>query len=341
MKRRMTKLAFGLCLLASTFTLACGSDDEEPTGSGGATGGGGAIGSGGSAGTSGSGGGAGASGGGGMAGSAGGGTGGATGSAYAAKIVAGSEKLFVGKGQLSLEITTVADGKPAAGLASSLALSPVMQMGQMAHGAPVPADAVKESSTPGTYDATLFFSMASGSMGSWTLNVAKDKDSIGALPIKVDEPSGTDTTHVPLKNAADTIKTPMGADKPRNWFVFRDTLSATSGGHELEVFLATVQAGNMVWPPVTVGLELVDEAGKAQLTVSTLAVEVSTDGSTWAPMTCGATARCKATLAGLTKGAKSDVFVKLAVNGKDYTTDGAAAEPSKKNGYATFSLTAP
>ncbi len=38
---------------------------------------------------------------------------------------------------------------------------------------------------------------------------------------------------------------------------------------------------------------------------------------------------------------KSDVLIKLAVNGVDYTTDGNAVDPTQKNGFATFSVTAP
>lgn len=257
------------------------------------------------------------------------------------KVIPDAAGLHVGKSQLRLAVTTQADGQPATGLAAALGLGPVMQMGQMTHGAPVPIDAVKESPTPGTYDATLFFSMASGASGGWTLKVSANETLIDTLPIKVDEAQGTDTTHASLKNVADTIKTPMGSDKPRNWFLFRDTLTAVSGGHELQLFLATVQDGNMVWPPVTVGLKLVDGAGKEKLTVTSLAVQVSTDGTTWAPMTCGATARCKATVHGLPQGAKSDLLVKMAVNGTDYTTDGSAVDSAKKNGFATFSVTAP
>jgi hypothetical protein len=70
-------------------------------------------------------------------------------------------------------------------------------------------------------------------------------------------------------------------------------------------------------------------------------MQASTDGATWTPMTCGVTARCKASLSGLGKGAKSDVLIKLAVNGVDYTTDGNAVDPTQKNGFATFSVTAP
>ncbi len=330
---RMITRALASLFVTSLLVAGCGSDDSDATGTGGAAGAGGVAGSGGAAGGGGS---AGVSGGGGSAGS-----GGTTASGYAVKVVANPAGLRVGKSQFQLEVTTKADGKPATGLAPTLGLNPVMQMGQMAHSAPVPIDAVKESATPGTYDATLFFSMASGTMGGWSLKVSAGKDAIDTLPITVDEASDTDTTHTSLKNAADTIKTPMGSDKPRNWFLFRDTLTAVSGGHDLELFLATVQDGNMVWPPVTVGLKLVDGAGKEQLTVTSLGVQVSTDGATWAPMACGATARCKAKVSGLTQGAKSDLFVKLAVNGTDYTTDGAAVDSTKKNGFATFSVTAP
>lgn len=326
----MTRRALASLFVTALLLPACGSDEDPAAGSGGSAGSGGGAGSGGTAGS------------GGAAGSAGSaGSGGATAGTYAVKLVTDPAGLRVGKSQLRLAVTTQPDGQPATGLEAALGLSPVMQMGQMAHGAPVPIDAVKESSTPGTYDATLFFSMASGASGGWTLKISANDKPIDTLPMKVDEAQGTDTTHASLKNAADTIKTPMGSDKPRNWFLFRDTLTAVSGGHDLQLFLATVQDGNMVWPPVTVGLKLVDGAGKEKLMVTSLAVQISTDGTTWAPMTCGATARCKATIHGLAQGAKSDLLVKMAVNGTDYTTDGNAVDAAKKNGFATFSVTAP
>lgn len=264
---------------------------------------------------------------------------------HAAKYVADPSGLHVGKSHFQLEVTAQADGTPASGLASSLKLSPLMTMPMMSHAAPVPDDAVTESSTPGTYDCTLFFPMASVDMngdpqGDWSLAVGVGGEPAGNMDLMVMPPANQDTTHVALKNAADTISS-MGKGKPRSWFLFRDTLAAVSGGHELRLFLATQQEGLMLWPPVTVGLELVDATGAEQMKVQSLELQASTDGSTWSAMSCDAKARCVSTLSGLAQGSAAKVYVKLAVNGTNYTTDGSPPDAAKKNGFATFSVTAP
>ncbi len=326
-------------LLGGLILPACGSDsDDGGRGGSGATGGaagsGGVAGSGGAAGTSGA---------SGASGAADAGTDAAAG--YSAQILTDSAALFVGKSRLSIKVTSNADGLPAGGLAGSISLTPKMQMAAMAHGAPVPPNAVVESGTPGTYDATLFFPMASvdqdgAPLGTWTLKVGVGPDEVATSELSVKPAEHDETTHAALKNAADTIQS-MGAAKPRSWMLFRDTLSATSSGHELTLFLATIQEGGMLWPPVTTGLKLVDSQGVEQLTVQSLAVQVSTDGDSWTAMSCDAAARCKAELTGLPQGSAADVLVKLAVNGSDYTTDGSAPDATKHNGFATFVVRAP
>lgn len=326
-------------IAGSLLCVACGSSESDGAsgGTGASAGASGAAGAGATAGSGGS-----SSGGsGGSAGASG-----AAGSVavdYVAAVASDSPALHVGKGVVKLELTTGAG--PAVGLADQLALEPLMQMAMMAHGAPVPVDAVKESATPGIYDCTLFFPMASVDQngqpqGKWSLKVGVGQDSAGTLDLTVSPPAGTDTTHVALKNAADTI-TSSGMPKLRSWFLFRDSLEATSGGHSFGVFLATQQEGLMVWPPVTVGLSLTDSSGTEQLAVQSLSVQASTDGTTWAPLTCDAKARCAGTLTGLSSGSTGTVKLKLSVNGADYTTDGSAPDASKNNGFATFSVTVP
>ncbi|MBI2395268.1 MAG: hypothetical protein HYV09_37210 [Deltaproteobacteria bacterium] len=274
---------------------------------------------------------------------AGGETGAETGGAYDVAYVAVGSGLTVGKSRYQLRVSR--GGAPATGLAGRISIVPLMTMAKMSHGNPVPPDAVKESGTPGTYDVTGFFTMASvdesgGSLGQWTLKVAVDEQAPAPLDVMVARATGSETTHGILKNAADTFNA-MGTPKMRSWVLFRDTLEAKAGAHELRLFLATVQEGMLVWPPVTTGLKLVDGAGKVQLTVETLAVSASADGTTWTPMTCDANARCTATIAGVASTGK--IRVKLQVNGKDYTTDGAApngsTDPTKNNGWFTFTVT--
>lgn len=260
---------------------------------------------------------------------------------YKIDYVAVGAGLTVGKSSLQLRVTAP-DGSPATGLASSIALSPLMIMPKMSHGNPVPIDAVKESATVGTYDATLFFTMASvdasgNPAGQWKLGVTiADRPKVD-LDVVVNRAASSDTTHAFLRNEGDTIAA-MGGAKMRNYAMFRDTLTPDgAGGYRLALFLATVQEGMLVWPPLTAGLKLTDAAGKVQLTVDTLAVEAAVEGSSFAPMTCDERARCTVTLNGLTAGTGAKVLVKLKINGRDYTTDGAA--PSGSNAHATFALT--
>lgn len=251
--------------------------------------------------------------------------------AYEVKLVGSG--LTVGKTHFQLRVTR-SDGKPATGLASEIHLSPHMEMEKMSHGNPVPPDAVKESAEPGLYDVTTFFTMASvdssgNPTGKWTLNVSVGSAAPVVVPIEVALATGAATTHVILRNASDTITT-MGMAKMRSWVLFRDVVE--SG--KLVLFLATVQDGMQVWPPVTTGLKLVDGTGKEQLTVGTLSLSASSDGTSWTPMTCDEKARCTASLS-----TGSAVTVKMQVNGKDYTTDGAAPDATKKNDVARFVVT--
>ena len=267
---------------------------------------------------------------------------------YAVEYVADPAGLHVGKSHFQLKITNKADGTPAAGLASTIQLTPKMTMTTqsmtMSHGAPVPVDAVAESSVTGTYDCTLFFQMASvdgqgNTLGSWTLDVTIGSADTGSIDLTVTPPAGTDTADVMLRNSSDTIAA-MGGTKMRPYPLFRDTLAAAQGGYGFTAFLATEQEDAMVWPPVTVGLELVDTSGTVvQLTVQSLDLQASTDGTTWVPMPCDATSRCAATLTGLSQAVPRSVYVKTKINGNDYTTDGNALDPSKN--LATFVVTPP
>lgn len=261
---------------------------------------------------------------------------------YTLKYASAGDGLRVGRGAFQLQIEH--KGAPATGLGSSLSLRPVMTMPNMAHGAPVPIDAVRESATPGTYDCTLFFPMASvdasGSpVGEWSVKVASGAGELGSITVPVRPALGVDTTHVMLKNAADKVQT-MGSAMPRSYPLFRDGLALEADGRwAFRVFVASIQEGNMVWPPVKPGLVLVDAAGKPQFTIQTVALEASSDGVTWSPMPCDSASRCEAKLTGLARGVVGKVHVKLTINGLPYTSDGMPPDDGKNNGFAIFAVT--
>ncbi len=266
--------------------------------------------------------------------------------AYSIEYLAPTGGLHVGRADFQIKLATRADGKPATGLAASLFLRPVMKMSMMEHGAPVPTDAVRESATAGTYDCTLYLPMASidasgAALGQWSVTVAVGAAEAGTLILPVARAAGTDTTHVMLKHTNDRVKSGGGGgDTPRSYPLFRDALTLGADGRAtFGVFVATIQEGNMTWPPVRNGLELVDAAGKVQLTVRSFGLEASTDGVTWTALVCDTTSRCAGELTGLARGTAGKVYVKLAVNGLPYTTDGAPPDPEKSNGFATFAVT--
>ncbi len=263
---------------------------------------------------------------------------------YAVEYIASAAGLHVGKSTFQLKIVK-ADGTPATDLAASIKIAPTMKMSpMMSHGNPVPVDAVTESSTPGTYDCTLFFTMASEDMagksqGEWTLKVDIGAFDAGTIELRVKPAMGTDTANVMLRNSGDMIAS-MGGAKMRGYAMFRDTLEAAGESYVFTTFLATMQEGGAVWPPVTVGLKLMDMAGSIeQLTVQSVQLEASSDGNTWVPMPCDALSRCSAAVAGLAKGAPATIHVKMKLNDEDYTTDGNALDPSKNA--AAFAVTPP
>jgi hypothetical protein len=81
-----------------------------------------------------------------------------------------------------------------------------------------------------------------------------------------------------------------------------------------------------------------DQMGAAW-TVNTVNIFASTDGAAWTSAPAVETAKGHWSiggLAGLVSGQTGTVYVKLAVNGEDKTTDGNAA--SGTNAYATFTV---
>lgn len=262
---------------------------------------------------------------------------------YDVELVTGQMGLQTGKSTFQLKITN-RSGSAATGLASSIKLYPIMYMSGYDHSNPVPSDAVTESSTPGTYDCTLYFTMASTdasgmSMGQWELQVTVGDSDTVKVNMDVAMAMGSDTVRATLKNSSDMYTSRSGqSPSMRSYFLFKDAVTAAMNGqYKFKLFLATVQDGMLDFPPLTVGTVLKNASGTTQLTVNSLELQASTDNSTWTTMSCDSTARCDATLSGLTSGVAGKVYVKMKINGVDYTTDGSAA--SGTNAYASFTVT--
>ncbi|MBF0634546.1 MAG: hypothetical protein HQK85_07815, partial [Nitrospinae bacterium] len=91
---------------------------------------------------------------------------------YNVELLQPAMGFVTGKSAFQIRVTKKSDGSAATGLASQITLYPLMHMTSMSHTSPVPADAVTESPTPGVYDCTVFFLMATMSATDyWDLQV--------------------------------------------------------------------------------------------------------------------------------------------------------------------------
>lgn len=245
---------------------------------------------------------------------------------------------MTGKSSFQIKVTKKSDGSAATGLASQITLYPLMHMTSMNHTSPVPPDAVTESPTPGVYDCTVFFLMATMSATDyWDLQVTLAGETTTFNP-NVAMAMGSDTARATLKNNSDMIMSMGGAMSARSYYLFKDDATVGVHGGELTLFVATQQEGLMAMPPLVSGMSIMNMGGTSvQMTINSLELMASIDAINWEPMTCDANARCSIHIHELVADVTGDVYVAMKINGNDYTTDGAAV--SDANGYATFTVT--
>lgn len=254
---------------------------------------------------------------------------------YQVEYLPGMMAATQGKASFKIRVTNRTDGSPATG--KTLTLMPKMNMATMSHSSPT--DPVVESSTPGTYDCTAYFLMASGAgMGFWELKVMIGMESAYFYP-QVGMTMGPATWRATLKGVADSYPGMSGAAK-RTYYLFPDGLSHVSGSYTFKLFIATLDDSMMMsYPALSVGTLLHDQ-NNAGWSVTTMTVEASTDnGANWVSATQGSgNGHWSFTgLTGLSAGSNATVLIRLSVNGEQKSTDGNAASGS--NGYATFTLT--
>lgn len=237
-----------------------------------------------------------------------------------------------GKSKFQIKLTNRSDGSSASG--KPVSLVPLMHMSTKNHTTTV--EPVIDNND-GTYSCTVYYVMASMmngvSMGVWELKVMIGNESATFYPT-VDMPMGN--TMLAKLTGIDDVMAGMTGDEKRTYFMYHDGLAAGSGGgYTFGLFLATKE-GMMNFPAVTVGSQLKDQTG-TPWTVTTILVQVSTDGTTWVDATDSGNGHWSATgLTGLSSGVSGKIYVKLTVNGEQKTTDGLAA--SSTNGYQTFTV---
>jgi hypothetical protein len=238
---------------------------------------------------------------------------------YVPGMMAGAQ----GKTSFKIKITKRSDGSAATGLA--LSLMPMMHMPSMVHSTPV--DAVTEEGSTGIYDCTTYYLMASGpGMGYWELKVMIGSGmGMGMSETAIFYPAvgmamGTDTVRATVYGADDVVSGMTGTQYNK-YYLFRDgPISAATP--TVSLFIAHGEMMNMSFKPVSTGAVLSSPTG----TVTTMAVQASTDNSTWLTATNSAIGHWSVSgLTGLVSGQTSTIYVRLNINGQDKTANGAAA----------------
>jgi hypothetical protein len=251
---------------------------------------------------------------------------------YIVEYVPGMAVATQGKTSFKIKLSN-RDGSAATG--KTITLMPIMHMASMSHSAPV--DTVVESATtPGTYDCSVYYLMASGpGMGIWELKVMIGMETATFYP-PVAMSMGT-TNRATLKGVADVIGSMAGASK-RTYYLFND--SSTFGmSSTFKLFIASLDDSMMMkYPAVSIGSTLHNEMNAAWA-ITAMTVEASKDnGATWSSLVdYGGGHWSVSGLTGLATG--GTVKVRISINGEQKTTDGNAAVAGT-NDFATFTVVA-
>lgn len=260
---------------------------------------------------------------------------------YRVEYVPGMMGAMEGKTTFKLNITNLSDDSPATGLTPTL--MPMMNMASHKHSTPV--EGCTESSTLGTYDCTVYYAMASTmsgmSMGYWELKVMAAMGETAYFYPPVMMKMGGETNKATLKGQTDKIAGMNGGmAMSRPYQIYNDgaTAEMMGGTHKLELFIAA-QESMMSFPAVSGGTVLNSGSADYELTVSTMTVEVSTNGTDWVSAADAGGSHWTATgLTGLTTDEAGTVYVKLTINGEQKTTDGNTPAGDGTNDYATITV---
>jgi len=232
-----------------------------------------------------------------------------------------------GKSAFKIRLTDKSTG--AAVVGKTVTLTPTMVMTSTSHS--TPCEALKDNGD-GTYSATIYYLMASNmngtTMGTWELKFTVDGETATFKP-PVTMSMGT-TPKITLKGINDKIGSMTGSSA-RNYYLFNDGIS----GGTVKLFIAAADDSMMTkFPAVSVGSTLHDQMN-ADVPVSSMAVEVSTDKTAWTPLSDDGSGHwSKSGLAMLSAG--SHLYVRLTVNGEQKTTDGAAVGAG--NAFGDFTI---
>jgi hypothetical protein len=235
-----------------------------------------------------------------------------------------------GKTVFQLKITKQSDGTAATGLSPSLNMTMHMING-MTHSTPV--DSVKETGTPGTYDCTVYYLMASGpSMGTWEMKVTVGNETTTFNP-DVAMAMGSDTVYATVYGPDDIVSGMSGTDYNKYYLFIDGPVSASTPTFKL--YITHSEDMKMKFVTATAGSLLGAPTG----TIKDMLVTMSTDSAFSSSATIATDENGHWSVSGLSlvSSVSNTIYVKMNVNTQDKTTDGKA--PSGGNAYATFLVT--
>jgi hypothetical protein len=221
----------------------------------------------------------------------------------------------------------------------SIQLTPTMHMASHNHG--TPADVVKESATPGTYDCIVYYLMASGTGtmgGYWDLQVKIGSETAIFYP-SVSMAMGPDAVRATLKGQSDDLISSTTGTSFRSYYLFKDGDATNSS---INLFLASDGNLSQSYPMIYSGATLTNYQNAAW-TVSSVLVEAATDTlATWQTGTNAAgDGHWLVSGLSLTSSATNTVYVRVTINNNVKTTDGMVSNASGTNTFATFTATLP
>lgn len=247
-----------------------------------------------------------------------------------------------GKNIFEFSVSDLTTGDPISGL--NISVMPMMTMASgMMHDSPV--STVTDNGN-GNYQATVYYLMPSSMMngdpmGDWDLRVM-----IGGM-------NGETASFAPdvMMAMGDSVKavllgqtdSDMVMTQNRKYFLFKESLTGMTGNHTFSLFLATRES---MMSHVAVYQDAVLNQGTAnELTVTSISVEVSTDGVNWELATgTGDGYFTVSGLAGLTNDSQGSIYTRLTVNGEQKTMNGSAQSgltpvDTGFNDYGIFTVT--
>jgi hypothetical protein len=236
-----------------------------------------------------------------------------------------------GKTSFQLTITKTSDGSVASGLTPTVSVLMTMTNGEQ-HATPV--DIVSESTTtPGTYDCTVYYLMASGpTMGAWKMSVNVGGETTAYYP-DVAMSMSSDTVKAILKGQNDIITGMTGTEK-RSYYLFNDGLTSgmSMGSGTLNLFIAAKESMTSfpaLASKAVSATTLHDETGTGWI-ADPVTVEASTDGTTWTAGTNSVGGHWSiAFMSGITSSVTNTIYVRLSVS-----DDGGTAEQKTTDGHA-------